>query len=181
MSIRQVLSHQLSRSIYRSIERYKYPIDGLIYNRTRAKKYSESLVSYDGRGFPHHVLGVTLKELEDELGKYPLLPLRSSPSIKMFTRYPFVFNGRICPVDWHSHFTINDKLIIDPLYRNLLFDCGSGTSDKLVSPYADYLFEKLPPVFVGTSRELQRLVKDVLIEKSKDPLHSQDNIGDPMT
>jgi hypothetical protein len=51
------------------------------------------------------------------------------------------------------------NVIIDPTYRQVLWSRWCPTKEG--SPYGEYLYNKLPPVFVGTRRELRDVLQDL--------------------
>ena len=64
------------------------------------------------------------------------------------------------------------KWIVAPLYRSLFWK-SSGWCTKWFSPFAEQVFA-MHPIFVGTGKELIRLIGVMDKARLQDPLHKND-------
>jgi hypothetical protein len=148
---------------------YRETPDLGIYDDTRRYKYGDTTASYSGRVRPTQVLQSTQSYLE----KNHISIVKCHFEAPRSWWYSNM-NDKGLSFVGHTYFYIEEEeLIIDTLYRNL-FMVHRGHVDKWFSPYAEYLFKQLPPVFVGTYTDMLLLVKHMNNIRKSDLCHKDD-------
>ena len=151
--------------------------------RVQAANGRRDATTYLGRVWNHEMIKVAEQHLKNKL----------LPDDKIQRIYKSEYAGRQVAENesgdsYHTYLTINAHeakgnykkvWIVDVLHRNL-FMLHRGRVEKWSSPYAEYLFSSLPPVFVGTIEEMEQLNEDLAKRRHDDIWHKDDNLGDNM-
>lgn len=149
------------------------------FDSQRTKTYGLTNRSWHGRGYSEDLNHMIL---------YNMQACHSNPFDKIemhYTEKPFYlqpdFPGdeKSLTSSWHTFLKCykgSKETIIDPSYKSL-YMIHRGHVDKWNSPYANKIFD-LPPVFVGSKKELDALNKDMSCARVEDPLHKDDDIVD---
>lgn len=86
---------------------------------------------------------------------------------------------RYITIDAKKSIDDDNIFIVDVLYRELIM-LDSGDILKWTSPYVNYISTMLPPIFVGTIKELKQLHKDLEEIRMDDIYIKNDNLSNNM-
>lgn len=161
------LLHLLYKKIIRSTS------DPIIYrslfDQTRSQKFGFNQMSYDGHGNCGRLSELLKSDLDVRKTFKSVSVQLKSRSIDEMTRLRL-------PVHNHAFLLCDENIIIDPTYKQL-FIYKVGRIEKFISPYADYLYS-LPPIFMGTTQEMESLTKVLSSKRSYDHYHHTDPLLD---
>lgn len=163
--------HPLSINFYKTIGNY-YKNRGyfpkVIYDCHRSERYSDKLLSYDGKG----------EDLESSLLiKNQVMKNNVFPHTRVkLQKVNGGFHKGNVKASHHIYIRVDHpglrSIIIDPTYKQLFF-VKRGRIEKWFSPYAEYLY-RLPPVFVGTETDLKAMVESLQVLAKLDEYHKED-------
>ncbi|MDP3560640.1 MAG: hypothetical protein Q8R83_00470 [Legionellaceae bacterium] len=140
------------------------PFRPAIYDYIRAKKYGNTIASYDGAGECGQITG--------SLQQYLLKVHGIKTNRYLKDRWHEYSEKELSCYDHMFLRTSDEKIIIDPTWKQLFF-AKSGKTDKWFSDYTEYLYS-LPPVFIGTSDILESTLDSLHKVRNTDPLHKDD-------
>ncbi len=186
-----LLKQNYSKSIFTALQNSDHgKLRGYteIYDYTRVKNFNceRNETSYVGECWSLEMVNTTEIYLKEQLP--------STCKIKQISKQGSCHYSEADNVKqqiYHKYLTINfsgipekklceqNIVIVDVLYRRL-FMLYRGYTSKFNSPYAQHLFETLPPIFIGTVKEMQDLCDSLKLLRTTDPLHANDDLGDTM-
>lgn len=179
----QFTNKQLSEFIFNAIELSEYGQKNMTYDNTRLQLDNNvpGPTNYLGRVYNWEMVRTAEQYLKQ------LLPESHIEFIKKDDINAYRVVGENETGDtYHMYLTINanklesinpkNVLIVDVLYRNILM-VHAGYTRKWTSKYGNYLFNTLPPIFVGTVQEMEDLIKDMKQRRQQDPEHANDILG----
>lgn len=139
IDIAKTYNPHIGNKIY-SIYRRPFILSGYSGELRRAENYS-SRHSFTGGGccgLLTRILGLQLKERHPRMELLPAYTMKRNEKGDIQSKY----DDHMC--------LLSDRIIIDPTYKQFLDShfCGNTTY------YSTYLYEKLPPFFVGTRSQL---------------------------
>jgi hypothetical protein len=144
-----------------------------IYNRFRVEKFGHNEQSYTGNVWNHEMVEIAF------VTTCKLLPNSICKKISKIEYSGHHYLDNESSTSGHFYVSVdNGKLIVDPLYRDLLI-LEKGWTRKLTSTYADQVYA-LHPVFVGTTQEMQILIGQMERFRKLDPEHATDLLGNLM-
>lgn len=148
------------------------PFANEIFDTFRQEKYSDPLLSYDGRSESFKTSLLVKKHIiNNNIYKHAKIKL-----CQINEKYDHANSLKYCRSNFHTFLKIEhpiiEPLIIDPTYKDLFF-VKRGRVEKWFSTYAEYLY-RLPPVFIGTENNLKHLVEELQNLAELDEYHKDD-------
>ncbi len=144
-----------------------------IYDRIRVAQFGRNEQSYSGNVWNHEMVKTAFQTTQK------ILPDSLCKKISKIEYSGSQYRENESGTSGHFYVSVDGgKLIVDPLYRDLLM-LSRGWTRKWTSPYANTVYS-LPPVFVGSGKDMQDLINQMESERKKDPDHAEDLLGDIM-